>query len=181
MQKKVQKGNDPISNEIKKLRYSTHYTIKKVLNDIEDRMQFNTAIAAVMEHLNNIYGTTEPEKLNDTEKAIFAESCAVIPRLLYFFAPHISEELWKLIGNENLVHETGIPEYNTEFLIKDEITYVVQIMGKLRGKLEVSLDTSQEEIKKLALDIENVKKHLEGKEVKKIIVVPKKLVSIVAK
>ncbi|MBC8416155.1 MAG: leucine--tRNA ligase [Candidatus Cloacimonetes bacterium] len=178
---KEREGTQSISSEIKELRYSTHHTIKKVLDDIENRMQFNTAIAAIMEHLNNIYGITEPEKLNDTDKAVYAEACAFIPRLLYFFAPHISEELWKLIGKENLVHEFGIPEYNPEYLFKDEITYVVQIMGKIRGKLEVPVDTSQEEIKKLALEIENVKKHLEGKEVKKIIVVPKKLVSIVAK
>jgi len=168
-----------ISGEIKNLRYSTHYTIKKVLNDIEDRMQFNTAIAAIMEHLNNVYSITEPENLNYTEKAIFTESCAIIPRLLYFFAPHISEELWQMIGKENLVHESGIPEYNPEYLIKDEITYVVQIMGKIRGKLSVTPSTSEEEIREKALELENVKKHLQGKEIKKIIVVPKKLVSIV--
>ncbi len=167
--------------EIKELRFSTHFTIKKVLNDIEDRMQFNTAIAAIMEHLNNIYSITETDKLNDTEKAVFAEACTVIPRLLYFFAPHISEELWKLMEREELVHEAGIPEFNKEFLKKDEVTYVVQIMGKVRGKMEVPINTSQEEIKKLALEIENVKKYMEGKEIKKIIVVPKKLVSIVAK
>jgi leucyl-tRNA synthetase len=177
----TRKENSEISAKIKDLRYSTHYTIKKVLNDIEDRMQFNTAIAAIMEHLNNIYSITETDKLNDTEKAVFAESCAVIPRLLYFFAPHISEELWKMIGNETLVHEAGIPEFNKEFLKKDEVTYVVQIMGKVRGKMEVPINTCQEDIKKLAVEIENVKKHLEGKEIKKIIVVPKKLVSIVAR
>jgi len=181
MHKNIQKGNDSISTEIKELRYSTHHTIQKVLSDIEDRMQFNTAIAAIMEHLNNIYSINDPEKLNDIEKAVFAESCTVIPRLLYFFAPHISEELWKLLEHDELVHETGIPEYNPGYLIKDEITYVVQIMGKIRGKLEVPVDTSQEDIKKLALEIENVKKHLEGKEIKKIIVIPKKLVSIVTK
>jgi len=170
-----------ISNEIKELRYSTHYTIKKVLDDIENKMQFNTDIAAIMEHLNNVYSITESENLNDTEKAIFAESCAIIPRLLYFFAPHISEELWQMIGNENLVHEFGIPEYNPAFLIKDEITYVVQIMGKIRGKLSVAPSTAEEEIKEKVLELENVKKHLQGKEIKKIIVVPKKLVSIVAK
>jgi leucyl-tRNA synthetase len=178
---KEREGTQSISSEIKSLRYSTHYAIKKVLNDIEDRMQFNTAIAAIMEHLNNVYGINEPEKLNDTEKAVFAESCAVIPRLLYFFAPHISEELWTMLGHKKLVHECGVPQYNKSHLIKDEVTYVVQIMGKIRGKLEVPVDTSQEEIKKLVLEIENVKKFLEGKEVTKIIVVPKKLVSIVAK
>ncbi len=173
--------NKEIRSALKKLRYSTHYTIKKVLNDIEDRMQFNTAIAAIMEHLNNVYSITEPEKLNETEKVIFTESCAIIPRLLYFFAPHISEELWQMIGNENLVHEFGIPDFNPQYLIKDEITYVVQIMGKIRGKLSVTPSTMEEEIKVKALELENVKKHLQGKAIKKIIVVPKKLVSIVAK
>jgi len=172
--------NESISSSLKDLRFSTHHLIKKVREDIEERMHFNTAIAAIMEHLNKVY-ITETENLNDTEKAIFAESCAVIPRLLYFFAPHISEELWKMIGNVELVHEAGIPEYNPKFLVKDEVTYVVQVMGKLRGKLEVPIDLPQEEIKKLALEIENVQKFIEGKTVQKIIVVPKKLVSIVAK
>ena len=171
----------PISSLLKDLRFSTHHLIKKVREDIEERMHFNTAIAAIMEHLNMVYGIAKPEKLNETEKTIYAEACAVIPRLLYFFAPHISEELWKKIGNENLVHESGIPEYNPEYLVKDEVTYVVQVMGKLRGKLEVPINMPIDEIKKLALEIENVQKFIEGKTVQKIIVVPKKLVSIVAK
>ncbi len=173
--------NKEISSDIKKLRYSTHYVIKKVLEDIENRMQFNTAIAAVMEHLNNVYRITKTEKLNNTEKAIFAEACSVIPRLLYFFAPHLSEELWSMIGKNNLIHEVGIPEFKKEYLIKDEVIYVVQIMGKVRGKLSISPNASEEEIKEKALNIENVKKYLEGKEIIKIIIVPKKLVSIVAK
>jgi leucyl-tRNA synthetase len=144
-------------------------------------MHFNTAIAAIMEHLNKIYAIKEPEKMNNVEKAIFAKACAVIPRLLYFFAPHISEELWQLMGNENLVHEAGIPEFEPKFLVKDEVTYVVQVMGKLRGKIDVPLDMPQEEIKKLALELENVQKHIAGKTVLKVIVVPKKLISIVVK
>jgi len=170
-----------ISNQIKELLYSTHFTIKKVLSDIENRMMFNTAIAAIMEHLNNVFAIKYPSSLNENEKMIFAESCIIIPRLLYFFAPHISEELWRQTGNEKLVHEVGIPEYNPEYLIKDEINYVVQIMGKIRGKLSVSPSASDTEIKEKALELENVQKYIAGKEVKKIIVVPKKLVSIVAK
>ena len=185
-----------ISPAMKDLRYSTHFTIKKVLDDIENRMQFNTAIAQIMEHLNNVYAIKEPSSLSEIEKEIFAESCIIIPRLLYFFAPHISEELWNKTGNRDanlqdlsacvkshnkLVHEMGIPEYNPDFLIKDEITYVVQIMGKIRGKLAVSPTASDSQIKKEALEQENVQKYIEGKEVKKIIVIPKKLVSIVVK
>jgi leucyl-tRNA synthetase len=174
-------NNKSISSPLKDLRYSTHHLIKKVREDIEERMHFNTAIAAIMEHLNKIYAIKEPEKMNNVEKAIFAKACAVIPRLLYFFAPHISEELWQLMGNENLVHEAGIPEFEPKFLVKDEVTYVVQVMGKLRGKIDVPLDMPQEEIKKLALELENVQKHIAGKTVLKVIVVPKKLISIVVK
>ena len=173
--------DETLGSEIKKLRYSTHFTIKKVLHDIENRMQFNTAIAAIMEHLNNVYSVKSPKDLNPAEKQIFAEACIIIPRLLYFFAPHISEELWELAGNRNLIHEAGIPKYNEKFLVKDEIIYVIQIMGKIRGKLSVPTSASEEEIKEKALSLENVQKYLTGKEIKKIIVIPKKLISIVAK
>ena len=180
--KKYKDFGEDNPEKLKKLRFSTHHTIKKVIEDIENRMQFNTAIASVMEHLNNIYSVNEPEKLNDNDKGVFAKACAVIPQLMYVFAPHISEELWEMIQNDNkLLHEVGFPKYNEKYLIKDEVVYVIQIMGKIRGKLTVSVDTDMEEIKKMALELENVKKHLEGKEIKKIIVVPKKLVSIVAK
>ena len=84
-------------------------------------MQFNTAIAAIMEHLNNVYLVTELEELNETELAIYAESCAVIPQLLYPFAPHIAEELWLLSGNKKLLHLSGVPEYNSDYLVKDQI------------------------------------------------------------
>jgi len=177
----VEGSDNELSAEIKKLRYSTHFTIKKVLNDIENRMQFNTAIAAVMEHLNNVYSIKNVDKLNNAEKIIFVESCIAIPHLMYVFAPHLSEELWEKIGNENLLHEAGLPEFNEKYLVQDEITYVIQIMGKVRGKINVSVDATDDEIKKLALEVENVKKSLEGKNILKMIIVPKKLVSIVAK
>ncbi len=177
----AQSENVELSTEVKKLRYSTHFTIKKVLNDIENRMQFNTAIAAVMEHLNNVYSIKNVDNLNNAEKAVFVESCVCIPHLMYVFAPHLSEELWKMIGQENLLHEAGLPKFNEKYLVQDEITYVIQIMGKVRGKINVSVDATDEEIKKLALEVENVKKLLEGKNILKMIIVPKKLVSIVAK
>jgi len=171
--------DEEISQKFKDLRFSTHATIKKVIDDILERLQFNTAIAAIMEHLNNVYSITEFDKLNKNELFIYAESCAVIPRLIYPFAPHIAEELWSLIGNDELLHESGIPEFNKEYLLKDEITYVVQIMGKIRGKLSVPVNASEEFIRTAALELENVKKHIEGKEIRKVIVIPGKLISIV--
>ncbi|MCK4956916.1 MAG: leucine--tRNA ligase, partial [Candidatus Cloacimonetes bacterium] len=172
---------EKISSEMKNLRFSTHHMIKKVQDDVANKMQFNTAIAAIMEHLNNTTAIKNLDKLNPAEKAIFAEACVIIPRLLYPFAPHVCEEFWQLLGNESLIHEAGVPQYNPKFLVKDEVTYVVQIMGKIRGNFDISVDASQDVIKETALALENVQKHLEGKKIMKIIVVPKKLVSIVAK
>jgi leucyl-tRNA synthetase len=171
--------SDDLNKKFKDLRYSSHATIKKVKEDIEERMQFNTAIAAVMEHLNKVYSVTDTDKLNDSELAVYAESCAIIPQLLYPFAPHIAEELWEMTGNDQLLHESGIPDHNNDYLKKDQITYVVQIMGKIRGKLEIPADTPQEKIKSEALELENVKRYTEGHEIKKVIVIPGKLVSIV--
>lgn len=166
-------------NSLKELRYSTHFTIKKVKEDIEERMQFNTAIAAIMEHLNNVTALKEPESLNENEKAVFSEACAVIPRLLYFFAPHLAEELWEMCGNESMVHEAGFPEYYQKHIKKDTITYVIQIKGKVRGRITMPADTSDEEIKKQALGAENIVRYIEGKKVKKVVLVKGKLVSIV--
>ncbi len=170
-----------LRNEIKNLRYSTHFTIQKVLDDMMGKMQFNTDIAAIMEHLNNLTSIKNCQELSEDELRVFTEAASIIPRLLYFFAPHLSEELWEMLGNKTLLHESGLPEYQAEFLVKDEITYVVQIMGKVRGKVSVPANTSQEEIIKQAMEIENVKKTLEGKEIVKILVVPNKLVSVVTK
>jgi len=175
----AESATDELSSKLKSLRYSTHATIKKVREDILERMQFNTAIAAVMEHLNNIYGITEFEKLNQSELAVYAEACSVIPQLLYPFAPHIAEELWEMAGNKELLHESGVPEFQQDYLKKDEVTYVVQIMGRIRGKLIVPANEDIESIKKAALNLENVQKYIAGKEIKKVIVIPGKLVSIV--
>ncbi|MBN2461296.1 MAG: leucine--tRNA ligase [Candidatus Cloacimonetes bacterium] len=164
--------------ELDKLRYSTHFTVKKVLDDIE-RMQYNTAIAAIMEHLNNIYACKN-KKLHDvTEKNIFIQSCRVVPQLLYPFAPHLSEELWSLLGYKQLIHNYGIPTYSPEFLEKELVNYVIQIMGRIRGKLEIAADASPAEIEREALSLANVQKHINGKKVKKVIIIPKKLISIV--
>ena len=173
------KANNKISANISELRFSTHNTIRKVNEDVTERLQFNTAIAAVMEHLNNVYAIKNVDKLNDSEKYIFAESCSIMPRLLYPFAPHISEELWQRMGFDTLIHEVGIPEFNNKFLVKDKIIYVIQVKGKIRGKIEVSTSLSADEIKQKALEVENVKKFIGDNKPKKIIVVPKKLVNIV--
>jgi leucyl-tRNA synthetase len=98
--------------------------------------------------------------------------------LLYPFAPHIAEELWQMMGFDILLHESGLPGYEEKYLIQDTITYVIQVNGKIRGKLEVAPDTDPETLKEEALKVENVKRALEGFQIKKLIVIPGKMISI---
>jgi leucyl-tRNA synthetase len=167
-----------LSEQFKDLRYSSHHTVQKWLEDVGKRMQYNTAIAAVMEHLNNVTAIKEPNKLVDAELATFARACSIIPRLLYPFAPHIAEELWETLGNKKLIHLEGMPTYNPDFLVRDTIAYVIQINGRVRGRLDVAADTPEATVRELALEVDNVKKTIEGKTIHKMIVIPGKMVSI---
>ncbi|MBW6514974.1 MAG: leucine--tRNA ligase, partial [Candidatus Syntrophosphaera sp.] len=169
---------EEVSAPLRDLLFSSHSTVKKWLDDCQHRMQYNTAIAAVMEHLNHCVSVKDPASLSAPDLAVFAEACGIIPQLLYPFAPHIAEELWQMMGFTELLHESGLPGYEERHLIRDLVTYVVQINGKLRGKLEVPPDIDLEELKKLALEVENVKRSLSGLLVRKIIVIPGKMVSI---
>ncbi len=171
---------EEVTPPLRDLLFSTHSTIKKWMDDCQNRMQYNTAIAAVMEHLNHCVAVKDPARLKDSDLAVFAEACGVIPQLIYPFAPHVAEELWQMLGHDKLLHDSGLPAYKEEFLQRASVTYVVQVNGKLRGKLEVAPDIDPEELKKLALEVENVKHCLQGWTVKKVIVIPGKMVSIAA-
>ena len=175
---KTHQIND-ISEQSQKLLYSTHFTIKKVTEDIEQRMQFNTAIAALMEHFNNISAVKEPDRLTDDEKAAFVHGCLVIPRLIYPFAPHIAEELWQQAGYKDLIHIAGFPGWEEKYLKQDEINYVIQVQGKVRGRITVPADAGDDKIKELALQVENVQKFIDNREIKKMVIVKNKLISIV--
>ncbi len=169
-----------VSLAMKELLYSSHFTVKKWLEDSLHRMQYNTAIAAVMEHLNHCVAVKDPASLSDADLAVFAEACGIIPQMLYPFAPHIAEELWKMLGFEGLVHEGGLPGYEESYLTRDSVTYVIQVNGKLRGKLDVPADITEAELKDKALALDNVAKSLEGLSVKKLIIIPGKMISIAA-
>lgn len=171
---------EEISPEMKPLLYSSHQTVKKWLDDNLHRMQFNTAIAAIMEHLNHCVAVKHPESLSDADLAVYAEACGIIPQMLYPFAPHIAEELWQMLGFEGLLHEGGLPGYEEKYLVQDTVTWVVQVNGKLRGKLELAPNTAEEALKEAALAIENVQKALEGLTIRKVIVIPGKMISIAA-
>lgn len=172
---------EELSPELKELRFSTHHCIQRWLEDSLTRMQYNTAIAAVMEHLNHCTAIKSTDDLNPAELSVYAEACSIIPQLLYPFAPHMAEELWQVMGHPNLLHESGLPTYEEKYLAQDTVTYVIQVNGKIRGKLEVAPDTAAGILQEMALEVENVVRALEGFEVKKIIVIPGKMVSIAAK
>ncbi|MEZ5671054.1 MAG: class I tRNA ligase family protein [Thiotrichaceae bacterium] len=147
----------------------------KVNDDIGRRYTFNTAIAAMMELLNALQ---RAEKTPQTV-AIMQEGLEAIVLMLSPIVPHLTQTLWESLGHEGLVIDVAFPHADTAALVKDEIELVVQVNGKLRGKITVAVNTENQVIEQLALTEENVQKHLDGKTVKKVVIVPKKLVNIV--
>ncbi|MBU0660894.1 class I tRNA ligase family protein [Patescibacteria group bacterium] len=145
-----------------------HKTIKKVGDDIEV-LGFNTAIARMMEMVNFVY----------KKKALAKEQFGKILSILSPFAPHMTEELWEKSGYEGSISIAPWPVYDEKYLVEDMVTLVVQVNGKVRAKLEVAADISEEDVKALALAEENVVKWVEGKDVRKVIYVKGKLVSVV--
>ncbi|MFH1478668.1 MAG: leucine--tRNA ligase [Candidatus Omnitrophota bacterium] len=172
------------THNISSLKRKTHFTIKKVTEDIEGGFHFNTALSSIMELVNEIYNaismdTDHWSRLpgvtgNDMKEAMEA---AVI--LLAPFAPHVSEEMWGKLGNRESIFKASWPEHDKDVLIEDEISLVVQVSGKMRSKISVSKDASEEEIIAILLKDPAVIKWIEGKEIKKIIIVKGRLVNIV--
>ncbi|NOQ52174.1 MAG: leucine--tRNA ligase [Desulfuromonadaceae bacterium] len=157
------------------LRRKTHQTIKKVTEDIDGRFHFNTAIAAVMELVNAIYAFKEgPE-----HPGVVREALETVVRLLNPFVPHTCEELWEMLGHHESIETVGWPQWEEAALLSAEITLVVQVNGKVRGKLAVAVDADKESIEAAALAEPNVQRFVEGKQVRKIIVVPGRLINIV--
>ncbi len=169
---------DKLDGELRDLYRKTHYTIKKVTRDIEDRFHFNTAISAVMELVNAMSGI-DLQKNGHKRNSVVRHALESVVLLLAPIVPHFSEELWEALGNESSILLASWPEYNKEALSKDDLLIVVQVNGKLRSRFNVDADADDNTLKELALSDERVKKFIKGKPVRKIIVVKKKLVNIV--
>jgi len=152
----------------KNLERALHRTIKKVTEDIENK-KYNTAIACLIEFAN----------LWEKEAGISVEDGKKFIKLLAPFAPHLSEEIWEILGGEFSIHQQPWPEYDPALVKQTEFTIIIQINGKLRDKLIVSQDVSEEEVKNMALNRPKVKKWLENKEIKKVVFVPNKLINFV--
>ncbi|TKJ32290.1 leucine--tRNA ligase [bacterium (candidate division B38) B3_B38] len=170
-----------LSAEAKKLRVKTHQTIKKVTIDIEERMHFNTALSSIMELVNELYRFDLAGEINPDSLKVVKETIQALVLLLSPFAPHLCEELWQRMGNPNKITFASWPIYNAELATEEKITVVVQINGKLRSRLTVDSQASDEEIKREAMADKKVLTYLQGKKIVKSIYVPKKLINIVVK
>jgi leucyl-tRNA synthetase len=141
--------------------------------DVEDEYQFNTAISELMKLSNALTDAS------DKQSPIFAEGIRTIVVMLAPLAPHIADELWHLLGNSDSVHTQTWPVFDPVALVADEITLVIQIMGKTRGSIQVPAQADKAELEKYARESEITQRYIEGKEIKKVIVVPGKLVNFV--
>jgi leucyl-tRNA synthetase len=174
-------GEGDLEGELKDLRRKTHQTIKKVTDDVDERFHFNTAISAVMELVNVLYQVKRPEKGDAKALSVIKDALETVVILLAPFVPHITEELWEMMGHGDQLVDAAWPTYDPAAASEEELTIVVQVNGKLRGRLVVPAGESDEKIKELALKDEKTGKFLEGKKPVKVVYVPKKLVNIVIK
>ncbi|MDO9565145.1 MAG: leucine--tRNA ligase [Candidatus Desulfaltia sp.] len=171
-------NSDELDESILVLYKKAHQTIKKVTDDIESRFHFNTAISAVMELVNTMYGIDPAAKSSNAAGVMrFAMESVIL--LLSPIVPHFAEELWYALGRKSSVLLESWPSYREDALVRDSLEIVVQVNGKLRSRFSVSADADDAAIKEIALSDERARKFINDKPIKKIIVVKKKLVSIV--
>jgi leucyl-tRNA synthetase len=169
-------GTIALNADHKAVRFKTHETIKKVTDDIERRYTFNTAIAAIME-LCNTLGRAKQE--TDADRTVVREGLETVILLLSPITPHICHELWQALGHDTPVIDVPWPKVDDAALVQDEVELVIQVNGKLRARIAVAKDADRATLEKMALDDENVQRFTEGKAIRKVIVVPGKLVNIV--
>jgi leucyl-tRNA synthetase len=167
--------------ETKKLRRKLHQTIRRVGDDIEN-FRFNTAVAALMEFTNELSLLRNAIAARDPtpEEAVVIDECVeTLPLLLSPIAPHLAEEMWERLGHSDLIYRESWPAVDEAAAARETVTIVVQVNGKIRARLTVAATASEDEVKSAALADDNVKRHIEGKTVRKIIYVQGKMVSVV--
>ncbi len=175
----MKKGVDNIDSEEKSLLRVLHNSIKGVTEDTQ-RFHFNTSISRLMELTNELYKYTQDKNPDNANKTIITDAVEKLVLLMAPFIPHLGEELWQLFGGTGSVFNQQWPDYNEEYLKVDEIDWVIQINGKIRERVSAGPNLDKEAAEKMALNMERIKELLEGKTIRKVIVVPKKLVNIVA-
>jgi leucyl-tRNA synthetase len=170
-----------LEGDLKNLNKKIHQTIKRVTRDIEGRFHFNTAISAVMELVNTLYQTARPEKGDKAALSVIRKAIETVIILLFPIVPHITEELWEIIGGKEKLSFISWPSYDEKIASEEEIIIVLQVNGKVRSRIQVSADESDDTIKDIARSDERMQKFIGDKSILKEIYVPKKLVNIVVK
>ena len=159
----------------KALLRKTHQTLRRVTHDFDTRWHFNSAIAQVMELTNALYAAED-----GVRPEVRTEVLEILTLMLAPMTPHLAEELWEMLGHTGGLWTAGWPAYNAELAKEEEVEIVVQVNGKVRGKLKVAAGASQDEVMKLAEAEEGVAAHLKGKKIVKVVYVQDKLLNIVA-
>ncbi|WP_313677208.1 class I tRNA ligase family protein, partial [Pantoea vagans] len=165
-----------LNDEQKSLRRDLHKTIAKVADDIGRRQTFNTAIAAIMELMNKL--ARAPQE-SEQDRALMQEALLAIVRLLYPFTPHACYVLWQTLGGEGTIDEASWPVADEAAMVEDSLLVVVQVNGKVRGKITVPADATQEQVQARAAQEHLVAKYLDGVTIRKVIYVPGKLLNLV--
>jgi leucyl-tRNA synthetase len=165
----------------KKIRVELHRTVKIVTGDIAEKMQYNTAIARMMELVNALYQTDEKEFENEAGKLVLSEVFDRLIAMLSPFVPHVAEELWQMLGHAEMLVSAPWPGYIEELTRRDEIEIVFQVNGKIRAKEMVAADITREDMESMAKDHPRVKEFIEGGQIVKVVAIPGKLVNIVVK
>ena len=169
-------SGETLNSQQKNLRRELHKAIAKVSDDMGRRQHFNTAIAAIMELLNHLQ---KAPMETSADRQVLGEAIDAVVRMLAPITPHICEQLWIELGHEEPLSFTAWPDVDESALVEDEKLIVVQINGKVRAKLTVPADASTEQVEQQAFDDESVQKHIEGKDIRKKIYVPGKILNIV--
>jgi leucyl-tRNA synthetase len=172
-------GLTELPSELRELHRKTHQTIKKVTEDIRDRFHFNTAIAAVMELVNQIYQSMEADRAHEQFWPVIREAVQAMVLLVSPVTPHVAEELWAVLGGSGSVLNASWPSWREEALRAEEMLLVVQVNGKLRSRVSVPVDAGEEQLRQAALSDPRVQEFVGDKPVKKVVVVPNRLVNIV--
>ncbi len=168
-----------LPGDLRNLYRLIHRTIKKVTEDIESRFHFNTAIAAIMELLNALSASVQDESKREIGTPVIKAGLETVITMLYPFVPHIASELWESLDHRGGLDAVTWPQYSEAALEEEQLLIVVQVNGKVRGKITVSADVDQTQIESEALQDQKVRSFLDGKKVQKVIHVPRRLVNIV--
>ena len=175
------KGNSKIEPMLydKGLEFKMHAAIKKVSDEMNGGFKFNTAISTMMELTNAIVPALRESSEKKSISNILIQAVECLIKLIAPITPHMCEELWQLFGNQGSIVNAGWPKFDESKLVLDEMVIVIQVNSKVRSKITVPAQISNDELKKLVLDDPKIKNQVEGKEIKKFIIVPKKLANIV--